>query len=350
MFRVQVSEAGIHRPHVAGIAGSGKSGCISIVLSGGYEDDKDDGEEFTYTGSGGRDLSGNKRTAPQSSDQTLEKGNEGIARSCYAKFDDKNGGDAGEDWKKGHPIRVVRGYKGKKHSKFAPEEGCRYDGIYKVVKYWPQKGQAGFIVWRYLFRRDDPAPAPWTSEGKKRIEEGGWGEMQYPENYLEAQAQKLKEKAAKLEAEGEDKENGKESKRGKKRKSSSELEPLKTKQIKVAEAKYKISSDLVQAMKADKLNAKMWKEVLGQKFTTKKEMVDFVEESFACVVCMCVVNTPVTLKCLHNFCQSCITRGVKAEGAVCPSCRGDCDPKKLDVNEKLREVLNLIFPGYENCK
>ena len=27
-----------------------------------YEDDKDEGEWFLYTGSGGRDLSGNKRT------------------------------------------------------------------------------------------------------------------------------------------------------------------------------------------------------------------------------------------------------------------------------------------------
>ena len=43
-----------------------------------------------------------------------------------------------------------------------------------MVKYWPQKGKAGFIVWRYLLRRDDPAPAPWTKEGKKRMEEGGW--------------------------------------------------------------------------------------------------------------------------------------------------------------------------------
>ena len=244
MFRVQVSEAGVHRPHVAGIAGSGQSGCISIVLSGGYEDDVDNGDEFTYTGSGGRDLSGNKRTAPQSSDQKLEKGNEGIARSCHTKFDTKNGGDAGENWQKGHPIRVVRGYKGRKHSKFAPEEGCRYDGIYKVVKYWPEKGQSGFIVWRYLFRRDDPAPAPWTADGKKRIEEGGWGEMQYPENYLEAKA--LKEKAAALD--NENKENGKEVKKGKKRKGSEDPEPLKTKQNKVAVAKYKISADLVQAM------------------------------------------------------------------------------------------------------
>ena len=36
---------------------------------------KDDGEEFTYTGSGGRDLSGNKRTAEQSFDQKLTKTN-----------------------------------------------------------------------------------------------------------------------------------------------------------------------------------------------------------------------------------------------------------------------------------
>ena len=37
---VQVSEAGIHRPHVAGIAGRAQEGAYSIVLSGGYEDDK----------------------------------------------------------------------------------------------------------------------------------------------------------------------------------------------------------------------------------------------------------------------------------------------------------------------
>lgn len=35
----QVSEAGVHRPHVAGIAGRENEGAYSIVLSGGYEDD-----------------------------------------------------------------------------------------------------------------------------------------------------------------------------------------------------------------------------------------------------------------------------------------------------------------------
>ena len=56
---------------MAGIAGTATEGCPSLVLGGGYEDDVDDGDSFTYTGSGGRDLSGNKRTAPQSSGRAV---------------------------------------------------------------------------------------------------------------------------------------------------------------------------------------------------------------------------------------------------------------------------------------
>ncbi len=41
---------------------------------------------------------------------------------------------------------VVQNYKGQKSSECAPEEGNRYDGIYKVVKYWPEKNKNGFIV------------------------------------------------------------------------------------------------------------------------------------------------------------------------------------------------------------
>ena len=46
-----------------------------------------------------------------------------IARNCHAKFNDKVGADAGKDWKKGKPVRVVRGWKGRKHSKFCPKVG-----------------------------------------------------------------------------------------------------------------------------------------------------------------------------------------------------------------------------------
>ena len=56
----QASEAGIHRPPVSGIHGRENDCAYSIVLSGGYEDDVDNGEEFYYTGSGGRDLTGRK--------------------------------------------------------------------------------------------------------------------------------------------------------------------------------------------------------------------------------------------------------------------------------------------------
>lgn len=45
------------------------------MLSGGYEDDVDNGVDFIYTGSGGRDLSGNKRSNKQSCDQILTRMN-----------------------------------------------------------------------------------------------------------------------------------------------------------------------------------------------------------------------------------------------------------------------------------
>ena len=54
-----------NRPPVGGIAGSQNIGCYSIAMSGGYEDDEDHGETFSYTGSGGRDLSG-ENTVSQS--------------------------------------------------------------------------------------------------------------------------------------------------------------------------------------------------------------------------------------------------------------------------------------------
>lgn len=38
-FRTQVSESGVHRPHVAGIHGRSNDGAYSLVLAGGYEDD-----------------------------------------------------------------------------------------------------------------------------------------------------------------------------------------------------------------------------------------------------------------------------------------------------------------------
>lgn len=65
--RLACRQWGAHFPHVAGIAGQSTVGAQSVALSGGYEDDADCGEWFLYTGSGGRDLSGNKRTNKEQS-------------------------------------------------------------------------------------------------------------------------------------------------------------------------------------------------------------------------------------------------------------------------------------------
>ena len=55
-----------------------------------------------------------------------------LAKNCnVAKLDSVKGAEA-KDWRAGKPVRVVRNCKGRKHSTYAPDEGNRYDGLYKV--------------------------------------------------------------------------------------------------------------------------------------------------------------------------------------------------------------------------
>ncbi|RDW85413.1 hypothetical protein BP5796_03738 [Coleophoma crateriformis] len=180
-YRACCGGDGVHRPPIAGIAGSASGGgAVSIVLSDGYPEDKDFGDTFTYTGSGGRDLSG-KRVATQSFHQELTRENLALAMTCDAEPSED--GAVARDWRKSLGVRVIRSFKLKRmHPKFAPEDGYRYDGIYKLVKYGPGEGTFGFTVYRYEFRRDDAAPAPWTDAGKLRIQKLGL-EMVVPEGY-----------------------------------------------------------------------------------------------------------------------------------------------------------------------
>lgn len=54
-----------------------------------------------------------------------------LALNCDAPLNDKDGAES-RNWRAGKPVRVVRSSKGRRISKYAPEEGNRYDGIYKV--------------------------------------------------------------------------------------------------------------------------------------------------------------------------------------------------------------------------
>ncbi|CAL8393448.1 unnamed protein product [Boreogadus saida] len=344
-FRVQVSESGAHRPHVAGIHGRSNDGAYSLVLAGGYEDDVDDGNEFTYTGSGGRDLSGNKRTAEQSCDQKLTNMNRALALNCNTPVNDKDGAEA-KNWKAGRSVRVIRSSKGRKHSKYSPEDGNRYDGIYKVVKYWPEKGKSGFLVWRYLLKRDDDEPAPWTRDGKERIKKLGLT-MNYPEGYLETQAAKEKEKENKSEPEDETPTKGK-----RKRKSqgtdSAKSSPAKGTPKKMKVEVYKLTGEQKSLIKEDEANKKIWVEAkqslaLGPKFLNK------VEEMFLCICCQEVVYQPVTTDCQHNVCKECLQRSFRADVYTCPACRHDLGKSyAMNVNNPLQVILSQFFPGYSS--
>ncbi|KAJ9476071.1 YDG domain-containing protein [Pseudozyma hubeiensis] len=160
--RIDCSTDAVHAPTVAGISGNEHLGCWSICLSGGYEDDIDLGETFTYTGSGGRDLKGTKqnpknlRTARQSSDQKWEGKNAALQKSV----------------KTGKVVRVVRGWKA--GGRYAPREGYVYCGLYRVERCWMERGRSGFRVCRFEFRRvegQDPLPTFDEEEEEELSEE-----------------------------------------------------------------------------------------------------------------------------------------------------------------------------------
>ncbi len=122
----EMNAAGVHRSTMGGISGRSAVGADSIVLSGGYEDDIDEGDVVVYTGSGGRDASGR-----HVSDQTLTRFN--LALTVNER--------------EGHPIRLIRGKDTR--SRFAPASGYRYDGLVRVTSHWHEKGKSGFMVWRF---------------------------------------------------------------------------------------------------------------------------------------------------------------------------------------------------------
>ena len=125
--RKEMMPSSFHRNWGAGIDGNGKEGTAAIVLSGGYEDDKDLGDEIIYTGAGGND----PNTKAQISDQTWDnRGNAGLVKSMN----------------EGLPVRVIRGYT--HESTFSPSSGYEYAGLFSVVDAWESIGKSGFKICR----------------------------------------------------------------------------------------------------------------------------------------------------------------------------------------------------------
>ncbi|KAI9106904.1 hypothetical protein K1719_022432 [Acacia pycnantha] len=312
--RFECRQWGAHFPHISGIAGQSKRGAQSVVLSGGYIDDEDHGEWFIYTGSGGRDLKGNKRTSKeQSFDQTFVKSNLALKVSCL----------------KGYPVRVLRSHKDKQ-SPYAPREGIRYDGIYRIEKCWAKQGVQGFKVCRYLFVRCENEPAPWTSD-----DHGDRPRRRLPE------IQELQEAVAVIEREedpswGYDEQNTcwrwmkppPPSKRPVRRMDSEEIE--KSRKIIRKSKNISISESLLRGLK--------------------------------CLICGQVMASPVTTPCGHNFCKTCLegtfagvpflrerTRGGRSLRSqknvrICPACPTNISDflQNVQINRELMTLINSL--------
>ncbi|RZC60493.1 hypothetical protein C5167_022244 [Papaver somniferum] len=115
---------------------------VSIVISGQYEDDVDNADDVVYTGQGGNDLKG---SGQQSGNQRLLRGNLALKHNVDNHV----------------PVRVIRGHKSK-HSLCG--KVYTYDGLYKVVNYWAEKGISGFTVYKFRLKRLEGQPPLTTKQ------------------------------------------------------------------------------------------------------------------------------------------------------------------------------------------
>ncbi|KAE8713262.1 Histone-lysine N-methyltransferase, H3 lysine-9 specific SUVH3 [Hibiscus syriacus] len=136
-FRMESILVGVHSQSMAGIdfmpmKGSdieGERVAVSIVSSGGYEDDAEDPDVLVYTGQGG-----NASADKEASDQKLVRGNLALERSLH----------------RANEVRVIRGFKDPTHP---TSKVYVYDGLFKVQESWIEKGKSGCNVFKYKLVR-----------------------------------------------------------------------------------------------------------------------------------------------------------------------------------------------------
>ncbi|KAI3677992.1 hypothetical protein L6452_37269 [Arctium lappa] len=144
-FRFELCLVGLHAPSMAGIDYMGvkfsadeEPVAVSIVSSGGYEDEGDDGDVLIYSGQGGVQ----RKDKPQM-DQKLVRGNLALEKSLH----------------RANEVRVVRGLRD-----FANPTGkvYVYDGLYKIHESWIEKGKSGCNVFKYKLVRVPGQPEAFT--------------------------------------------------------------------------------------------------------------------------------------------------------------------------------------------
>ncbi|KAJ9064825.1 E3 ubiquitin-protein ligase uhrf1 [Entomophthora muscae] len=362
-FRIQMSENGLHRPSIAGIHGSGGNPAYSIVLQGGYEKDEDFGEYFYYTGAGGRDIKDR-----HFKDQELLSSNLSLAASCDSSLNPLGG--RARDWQKSAPIRVIRGPKLLKHSpRFAPTH-FRYDGIYKLVEYWPERIAEGFLIWRFHLRRDDVEPAPWTPEGEEYIKNNNIV-LEFMETSKRSAPTELTSPKIIIENKfTQPLETVNPSKRPCKAEIASSSEPqeadlpspISAVQPIVEPTHHRKLAILDPLIALDVRNRKFWDQVRSDAQLDFIQFLDKIRQQFECVICSDLVEStiPYTTVCGHTFCRPCFRGEVRQNLGLCPKCLNHLpdinleenvndgnNALKIQVNEALANILLLLKPALD---
>lgn len=156
-YRMELCVVGLHSPSMSGIDYLGvkfsqeeEPLAVSIVSSGGYEDNAEDGDVLIYSGQGG---------AKGASDQKLERGNLALEKTLH----------------RGNEVRVIRGIRD-----MATPGGkiYVYDGLYKIQESWVDKGKTGFNIFKYKLVRLPGQPEAymtwksiqqWTDKATSRV-------------------------------------------------------------------------------------------------------------------------------------------------------------------------------------
>ncbi|MBA0837593.1 hypothetical protein Goarm_009736 [Gossypium armourianum] len=146
-FRMELSLVGLHFPSMAGIdymaikSGDleGERVALSIVSSGGYDDDAEDPDVLVYSGQGG-----SASRDKEASDQQLVRGNLALERSFH----------------RGNEVRVIRGLKDNVHQM---SKVYVYDGLYKIQESWMEKGKSGCNMFKYKLGRIPGQPAAFAT-------------------------------------------------------------------------------------------------------------------------------------------------------------------------------------------
>jgi [histone H3]-lysine9 N-trimethyltransferase EHMT len=140
LYRMELCVVGLHGEPQAGIdylpgsmSSNGDPIATSVIVSGGYEGDVDEGDVIILSGHGGQDK--NRR---QVFHQKLEGGDLAMERSMHY----------------GIEVRVIRAVRYEGTSSTSGKVYV-YDGLYKIVESWCDVGKSGFGVFKFMLSRID---------------------------------------------------------------------------------------------------------------------------------------------------------------------------------------------------